>query len=85
MPDDTGQPVGHPQASLIFETFAVVVGTPEAEWRRRYRGWRALEKLEYVRELIAEAAKKDKIEITDAGRHHVRYSNPPSGKYAPPR
>lgn len=26
--------------------------------------------------------KKDKIEITDDGRHLVRYSNPPSGKYA---
>lgn len=26
--------------------------------------------------------KKDKIEITDAGRHLVRYSNPPSGKHA---
>jgi len=26
--------------------------------------------------------KKDKIEITDAGRHHVRYSNPPTGKFA---
>jgi preprotein translocase subunit SecA len=27
-------------------------------------------------------AKKDKIELTDAGRHLVRYSNPPTGKYA---
>jgi preprotein translocase subunit SecA len=27
-------------------------------------------------------AKKDKIEITDAGKHLVRYSNPPTGKHA---
>jgi preprotein translocase subunit SecA len=27
-------------------------------------------------------AKKDKIELTDAGKHHVRYSNPPTGKFA---
>lgn len=27
-------------------------------------------------------AKKDKIELTDAGKHLVRYSNPPTGKYA---
>ena len=26
--------------------------------------------------------KKDKIEVTDAGRHLVRYSSPPTGKYA---
>ena len=26
--------------------------------------------------------KKDKIELTDAGRHLVRYSNPPTGKHA---
>ncbi|HEY1186077.1 MAG TPA: preprotein translocase subunit SecA [Gemmata sp.] len=27
-------------------------------------------------------AKKDKIELTDAGKHLVRYSNPPTGKHA---
>jgi preprotein translocase subunit SecA len=27
-------------------------------------------------------AKKDKIEITDSGKHLVRYSNPPTGKHA---
>jgi preprotein translocase subunit SecA len=27
-------------------------------------------------------AKKDKIELTDAGKHHIRYSNPPTGKHA---
>lgn len=47
----------HPDEDFA-ETFAVVVGTPEAEWRKRYRGWKALAKLEYVRELIAEAARR---------------------------
>ena len=32
--------------------------TPEREWRERYRGWKALEKLEYVDELMREAAAK---------------------------
>ena len=27
-------------------------------------------------------AKKDKVELTDAGKHLVRYSNPPTGKHA---
>jgi len=27
-------------------------------------------------------ARKDKIELTDAGKHFVRYSNPPTGKHA---
>ncbi len=26
--------------------------------------------------------KKDKLDLTDAGRHHVRYSDPPTGKHA---
>jgi hypothetical protein len=32
----------------------VGLGTPRAEWRARYRGWKALEKLEYVDALLAE-------------------------------
>jgi hypothetical protein len=47
----------HPDEDFA-ETFAVVLGTPAAEWRKRYRGWKALEKLEYVASLVAEAAKK---------------------------
>jgi preprotein translocase subunit SecA len=27
-------------------------------------------------------AAKDKVELTDGGKHHVRYSNPPTGKHA---
>ena len=31
---------------------------PAEEWRERYRGWKALEKLEYVDALMGEARKK---------------------------
>jgi hypothetical protein len=47
----------HPDEDFA-ETFAVWLGTPKAEWRARYRGWKALEKLEYVDSLMAEAAKQ---------------------------
>lgn len=47
----------HPEEDFA-ETFAVWLGmTPDA-WRQRYRGWKALEKLEYMDELIREAAQK---------------------------
>jgi len=45
----------HPDEDFA-ETFAVVIGSPESVWRRRYRGWKALAKLEYVQSLIKEAA-----------------------------
>ncbi len=44
----------HP-AEDFAETFAVWM-TPNYPWRRRYEGWPALEKLEYVDELMAEIA-----------------------------
>ena len=44
----------HPDEDFA-ETFAVWLGTPERQWRARYRGWKALEKLEYVAELMDEA------------------------------
>ena len=40
------------------ETFAVWLATPPEEWRQRYRGWKALEKLEYVDTLMQEVAGK---------------------------
>ncbi|MCA1664400.1 MAG: putative zinc-binding metallopeptidase [Myxococcales bacterium] len=46
----------HPDEDFA-ETFAVWLGVPEREWRAKYRGWKALEKLEYVDELMREAAK----------------------------
>lgn len=34
------------------ETFAVVIGSRSGGWRRKYAGWQALKKLEYVDELL---------------------------------
>src|SRR5206468_11081453 len=44
----------HP-AEDFAETFAVWL-QPRSNWRRRYRGWPALRKLEYVDELLNEVA-----------------------------
>src|SRR5262245_3337423 len=44
----------HPDEDFA-ETFAVWL-TPRSNWRRRYAGWPALKKLQYVDELIAEIA-----------------------------
>lgn len=46
----------HPDEDFA-ETFAVWL-TPRSGWRKRYAGWPALEKLEYVDELMAEIAGK---------------------------
>ena len=47
----------HPDEDFA-ETFAVWLGAPAAAWRARYRGWKALEKLEYVDELMRSVAGK---------------------------
>jgi hypothetical protein len=47
----------HPDEDFA-ETFAVWLGSPEEEWRARYRGWKALEKLEYVHGIMGGAARK---------------------------
>lgn len=47
----------HPDEDFA-ETFAVWLSTPEPRWRKRYAGWPALDKLEYVDELMAELAGK---------------------------
>jgi len=44
----------HP-AEDFAETFAVWL-TPRSLWRRRYKGWPALQKLEYIDELMSELA-----------------------------
>ena len=44
----------HPDEDFA-ETFAVWL-TPELDWRRKYRGWKALRKLEYVDELMRSLA-----------------------------
>jgi len=45
----------HPEEDFS-ETFAVWLGGPPEEWRAKYRGWKALDKLEYVNEIMTEAA-----------------------------
>jgi hypothetical protein len=40
------------------ETFAIWLGTLPEEWRARYHGWKALEKLEYVDALAREVRSK---------------------------
>src|SRR4051795_8884248 len=46
----------HPDEDFA-ETFAVWL-TPRSNWRKRYEGWPALKKLQYVDELMAEIAKQ---------------------------
>ena len=45
----------HPDEDFA-ETFAVWMASPPDEWRQRYSGWKALEKLEYVDTLMREVA-----------------------------
>lgn len=47
----------HPDEDFA-ETFAVWLGSTPEEWRAKYKGWKALEKLEYVDKLMQEARKK---------------------------
>lgn len=46
----------HPDEDFA-ETFAVWL-TPNSQWRERYKGWKALKKLEYLDELMADIAGK---------------------------
>lgn len=57
----------HP-AEDFAETFAVWLASPRAVWRRRYLGWFALKKLEYVHRLMEEAAAKP---MKNSARRHV--------------
>jgi len=52
LPDNYAQ--SHPEEDFA-ETFAVWL-TPGLDWRRRYRGWKALKKLEYVDHLMSDLA-----------------------------
>jgi Putative zinc-binding metallo-peptidase len=45
----------HPDEDFA-ETFAVWLSSPPEDWRQRYRGWKALEKLEFVDTLMQEIA-----------------------------
>src|SRR5579862_1221728 len=50
----------HPDEDFA-ETFAVWLAAPPEDWRERYRGWKALEKLHYVDKLMKEAAEKPPV------------------------
>src|SRR6185503_6337358 len=50
----------HPDEDFA-ETFAVWLANPPDTWRQRYRGWKAIEKLEYLNNLMTEAASKPPI------------------------
>ena len=57
----------HPDEDFA-ETFAVWL-TPRSNWRKRYAGWPALKKLQYVDELMAEIAdQKPRADAADRGR-----------------
>jgi hypothetical protein len=62
----------HPDEDFA-ETFAVWLTWPKEEWHARYRGWKALEKLEYMDTLMQEArehppAVKNGRRLWDAAR-----------------
>lgn len=64
----------HPDEDFA-ETFAVWLGSPPSVWRARYRRWKALEKLEYVDELMHESAGKPPVvtggpRISNAAKLH---------------
>jgi hypothetical protein len=46
----------HPDEDFA-ETFAVWL-TPNSQWQERYKGWKALKKLEYMEQLMADVASK---------------------------
>jgi hypothetical protein len=56
----------HPDEDFA-ETFAVWLADGPEEWRTRYRGWKAIEKLEYVDSLMREASTKPPA--VSSGRH----------------
>jgi hypothetical protein len=55
----------HPDEDFA-ETFAVWL-TPDIDWRRRYAGWKALQKLEYVDELMRSLAGKAPVHMPEYG------------------
>ena len=65
----------HPEEDFA-ETVAIWL-TPDLDWRQQYRGWKALEKLEYVDQLMHKLAGKppvvlSKARISDASRLRSR-------------
>jgi hypothetical protein len=65
----------HPEEDFA-ETFAIWL-TPELDWRNQYKGWKALNKLEYVDGLMHKLAGKpplifSRVKISDATRLRSR-------------
>lgn len=65
----------HPEEDFA-ETFAIWL-TPGLDWRHQYKGWKALEKLEYVDQLMGKLAGKpplvfSKAKISEASRLRSR-------------
>lgn len=65
----------HPEEDFA-ETIAIWL-TPDIDWRNQYKGWKALEKLQYVDELMQKLAGKpplvfSKTKISDASRLRSR-------------
>lgn len=54
----------HPEEDFA-ETVAIWL-TPGLDWRRQYRGWKALEKLEYVDDLMRELASQPPLALSRA-------------------
>ncbi len=54
----------HPEEDFA-ETVAILL-TPGLDWRRQYRGWKALDKLEYVDDLMRKLAGKPPLVVSRA-------------------
>lgn len=54
----------HPEEDFA-ETVAIWL-TPGLDWRQQYRGWKALEKLEYVHQLMGKLASQDPLVLSRA-------------------
>ncbi len=68
----------HPDEDFA-ETFAVWL-TPRSNWRKRYAGWPALKKLEYVDELMAEIAGKKPLLTRRLQRRPAEPAHPDAGR-----
>ena len=66
----------HPDEDFA-ETFAVWL-TPGSDWARRYQGWKALQKLEYVDELMKQLAGRPPV-VSGRGPRR-RGARPPGGR-----
>ena len=64
----------HPDEDFA-ETFAVWL-TPGLDWRKRYAGWKALQKLEYVDELMRSLAGKPPLHTAGLSRRRPRLPEP---------